>query len=128
MSPRSYTHKKLRAMLFQRDGWQAADGQWQARCAFGCGAIISGRAATIDRYPVPGRFGGTYVLTNTRLACGPCNWRDGGKYVQPPHERPKSIEKLSKRESRLIEGLKARKRKLDVEGRYNGHGIRMDLL
>jgi hypothetical protein len=36
-------------------------------------------APSADRFPVPGRDGGTYVPENIRLAHGSCNWAEGGK-------------------------------------------------
>ena len=69
---------ELKKALFKRQGWKENE-QWFAMCAFGCGVKISWGSATIDRHPTPGRFGGKYELSNTRLTCGPCNWSDGGR-------------------------------------------------
>lgn len=50
-----------------------------ARCAFpGCDAILDFESLTVDRYPLPGCAGGTYVRGNIRPACGPCNSNHGG--------------------------------------------------
>lgn len=75
--------KQRKQRLFQRDGWlDGSDREWKAVCAFGCGEVLTFETATVDRWPVPGRCGGTYRIANTRLACGPCNWRDGREAQQ----------------------------------------------
>lgn len=43
-----------------------------ADCA-ACGAPMTFREATMDRYPIPGCRGGTYAYENVRLTCGSCN-------------------------------------------------------
>jgi len=88
--------KTLKHRLFKRDGFKLCDEngrvQWFAWCSFGCGTLLKfdpkdGRQqknrlrpydATIDHYPIPRRLGGLYTLDNTRLACFPCNTKDGG--------------------------------------------------
>lgn len=145
--------RALKQILFERDGWQDEDGAWRAECSFGCGFVLDFRHATIDRFPVPGREGGCYIASNTRLACGPCNSEDGGNYnrdggVQgyiPP--MTKTVREAIRREKRdelyqqspeaqterqRRDVLKTKHKKLaransDVEGRSNQHGIRMDL-
>jgi hypothetical protein len=44
-------------------------GPEQARCAFGCGEILTLETITVDRV-IPGCQGGTYVHANIRPACG----------------------------------------------------------
>lgn len=67
----------LKAELFRRDGY----GKQRALCAFGCGTELTWRTATLDRYPIPGREGGTYHPANTRLACHRCNTQDGAAHA-----------------------------------------------
>jgi len=71
--------RAIKKALFERDGW-IEDGHWFCECQFGCGTVLDWDSATIDRYPIPGRQHGRYVVENTRLACGPCNWKDGSKH------------------------------------------------
>ncbi len=49
-----------------------------APCAFGCGSLVTMETLTVDRFPLPGCRGGTYVRGNIRPACGPCNSAHGG--------------------------------------------------
>ena len=65
--------RELKRKLFKRDGWQIEDGTWYADCEFGCGSILEFDTATLDRWPVMGKDGGAYVMSNLRLACKPCN-------------------------------------------------------
>ena len=43
-----------------------------APCA-GCGRLLNFQMTTLDRFPIPGKFGGTYRRDNTRPMCQPCN-------------------------------------------------------
>ena len=52
-------------------GWRIA-----CRC-YRCGALLTTDTVTVDRV-VPGCQGGTYVRSNIRPACGPCNSETGG--------------------------------------------------
>lgn len=70
---------------------------WYADCAFGCGAVLTYNTATIDRYPTPGRCGGTYHIDNTRLACQPCNSNDGGSYS---HGEPRLSRGMTKQDKK----------------------------
>lgn len=58
-----------------------------APCAFGCGTILTEETMSVDRYPIPGAFGGTYARGNIRPACVPCNSRHGqtlGRVLRTP--------------------------------------------
>lgn len=44
----------------------------EAPCA-GCGEPLNIETLTLDRYPIPGRMGGTYRYENIRPMCKPCN-------------------------------------------------------
>jgi hypothetical protein len=58
-----------------RKAWllgQFGDGE-KAECAFGCGAVLTLDTITVDRFPLPGCQGGTYVRGNIRPACSTCN-------------------------------------------------------
>lgn len=43
-----------------------------APCA-GCGRLLNNANLTLDRFPVPGKFGGTYRRGNLRPQCARCN-------------------------------------------------------
>lgn len=43
-----------------------------APCA-GCGVALTDETMTLDRYPIPGKWGGRYVRDNCRPTCAPCN-------------------------------------------------------
>jgi hypothetical protein len=58
-------------------------GPDEARCAFGCGTILTLETVTVDRHPTPGAHGGTYARDNIRPACGPCNSTHGGAVRSP---------------------------------------------
>jgi hypothetical protein len=63
-----------------RKAWllvQFGDGT-TAPCSFGCGTVLTFDTITVDRFPLPGCQGGTYVRGNIRPACGPCNSEYGG--------------------------------------------------
>lgn len=51
---------------------QFGDGE-KAPCAFECGTVLTLDTLTVDRFPLPGCQGGTYVRGNIRPACGTCN-------------------------------------------------------
>lgn len=53
------------------------DGE-TALCSFGCGTVLTFDTVTVDRHPIPGCQGGTYVRSNIRPACGHCNSSHGG--------------------------------------------------
>jgi hypothetical protein len=126
----------LKQRLFERDGWSQKDSEgnvvWYANCAFGCGDVLDFRHATMDRYPIPGRRGGRYSIDNTRLACMPCNSDNqiNGNALdelKPVEVKQVSVPLIERLEPKQVQRL----RKMatpDVEGRFNGHGIRMDLL
>lgn len=70
-----------------------------ARCQFpGCETWLTYAEATLDRYPVPGRHGGTYHIDNVRLACEPCNTADG----KPHAGEPSIMDGLTKRQRRVF--------------------------
>ena len=48
-----------------------------AYCEFGCGTILNEETMSVDRYPIPGAFGGKYLRNNIRPACIKCNSKDG---------------------------------------------------
>lgn len=51
-----------------------------APCSFQpCDAVLTIETITVDRYPIPGCDGGTYVRSNIRPACGPHNSDHGLK-------------------------------------------------
>lgn len=77
--PTTRASPSLKRRLFARDGWLSEGGVWSALCAFGCGAVLTFETASVDRYPIPGRAGGRYKLSNARLSCIPCNSTDGGR-------------------------------------------------
>ena len=54
----------------------ATPSGYRVDCA-ACGAPMSFKEATMDRYPIPGCRGGTYAYENVRLTCAPCNERAG---------------------------------------------------
>lgn len=49
-----------------------------APCAY-CGEPVTDSTITVDRWPVTGADGGTYVRGNIRPACARCNSSEGGK-------------------------------------------------
>lgn len=52
----------------------------EALCAFdGCEVILTFETITVDRYPLTGIDGGTYVRSNIRPACGAHNSEHGGR-------------------------------------------------
>lgn len=56
-----------------------------APCSFGCGTmLVDDKTAPnhiwVDRYPIPGKDGGTYKRGNIRPACGPCSCAEGGYF------------------------------------------------
>lgn len=53
-----------------------------AMCAFDCGTRLTVETISVDRHPVPGWAGGTYVRGNIRPACRPCNSADGGRQTE----------------------------------------------
>ncbi|AEL98224.1 hypothetical protein PBI_BIGNUZ_62 [Mycobacterium phage BigNuz] len=68
--------RERKRRLFRRDGWQDADGEWFAMCAYGCGTVIGWHEAIINLYPLKKPDGGRYTFDNTRLACRPCHTVD----------------------------------------------------
>lgn len=48
-----------------------------ALCSFVCGTELTFDTITVDRYPIAGIDGGTYVRKNIRPACGFCNSKYG---------------------------------------------------
>lgn len=54
-----------------------------APCSFGCGQLLTMATLTVDRFPLPGCQGGTYMRGNIRPACGPCNSAHGGALRRP---------------------------------------------
>lgn len=51
-----------------------------ALCSFdGCDAVLTFETITVDRFPLTGIDGGTYVHGNIRPACGPHNSEHGGR-------------------------------------------------
>lgn len=95
--------RPLKRRLFKRDGWHDFDPdtghkRWFALCAFGCGMILTYETATIDHYPIPRRRGGGLTMANTRLACQPCNTRDGGPAGAATHIIPQGLTPLERRQ------------------------------
>lgn len=39
----------------------------------GCGRLLNHVTLTLDRYPIPGKFGGGYARANVRPMCFDCN-------------------------------------------------------
>lgn len=95
--------KTLKKRLFRRDGWYEQDPttgrkDWYANCSFDCGTILTPVNATVDHYPVPRRLGGKKTLENTRLACQPCNTKDGGPAGAMTKVVPKGLTPLERRQ------------------------------
>ena len=67
----------------RRKAWLLANfskrlGPTKAKCAFrGCKEILTMETVTVDRYPIPGCMGGTYVRGNIRPACATHNYGEG---------------------------------------------------
>lgn len=55
---------------------ELGEGQIACRC-YRCGRLLIDDTVTVDRIR-PGCDGGTYVRSNLRPACGPCNSETGG--------------------------------------------------
>jgi hypothetical protein len=75
-SPPAARRMELKAGVMERDGHVDADGSQRVPCGF-CGTLLRWGNMTLDRYPIPGRKGGTYALANVRAACWSCNTEDG---------------------------------------------------
>jgi hypothetical protein len=45
----------------------------EAPCQGGCGEMLTLETLTLDRYPIPGKWGGTYRNDNIRPMCVACN-------------------------------------------------------
>jgi len=131
--------RALKQLIFERDGWceKGEDGsaRWLAECSFECGDVLDFRHATIDRFPVPGREGGRYILSNVRLACNPCNSEEGGNYnreggvqgyIPPMRRELRDFVRKEKRDELYQKAVKNVKNVV-VEGKSNDHGVRMDL-
>lgn len=100
----------LKAELFRRAGCEGRRGQ-RAPCAFGCGTVLTFTTATLDRYPIPGRDGGTYHIDNVRLACRSCNSGDGA---------------VNSRASSVTAGMtRAQRRRWKRETRRHGVAVRL---
>jgi hypothetical protein len=74
-------------------------GEGAARCAIArdahCLGVVTFDTITVDRYPLPGVLGGTYVQGNIRPACGPCNSRDGNDIRDSRKEPPPCLTPLT---------------------------------
>lgn len=64
---RTADRQRLRQWVL--DWW--GDGQ-TCKCV-GCDTWLDNQTLTLDRYPVPGKFGGTYRRNNVRPMCYVCN-------------------------------------------------------
>lgn len=126
------TKRNLREKAFQRDGWleDASDDdpddreiwRWRAMCSFGCGEILNWATATLDRYPIMGKDGGTYVLENIRLACRACNsaCRNHKEFV-PKRKAKRAKRKQLRMQARLDAGVPT---KSDLQRlAYEGHNV-----
>lgn len=56
------------------------NGECACRC-YRCGELLTFDTVTVDKI-VPQCCGGTYVRTNIRPACGPCNSKTGGRLAK----------------------------------------------
>lgn len=65
--PSSQHHHNLRQWVIDTDG----DGTG-VPCE-GCGRWLTYKQVTLDRFPIPGRWGGTYRRDNVRAMCRFCN-------------------------------------------------------
>lgn len=66
-----------------------------ASCAFGCGTMLvddntAPNHIWVDRYPIPGRDGGTYRRDNIRPSCSNCQTREGAYTAQQAMREKKS--------------------------------------
>lgn len=73
----SYDRRARKLWLLREFG----DGAYTI-CSFGCGTILTFENITVDRHPLPGVLGGTYVHDNIRPACMSCNEDDGLAYLR----------------------------------------------
>lgn len=65
---------------YSREGKQHAVPVPACRC-YRCGKLLSAATVTVDRIK-PGCQGGTYIRSNCRPACGPCNSETGATVRQ----------------------------------------------
>lgn len=81
MTHRGTTNRNARGSSYDRRArrlWLLANfGDGVTAPCYRCGAVLDGSSVTVDRR-VPGVLGGTYIRTNIRPACGPCNSETGG--------------------------------------------------
>lgn len=66
---RSGSQKRLALRQWMLDRF--GNGLWVYCC--GCEKMLTNQNMTIDRYPVPGKFGGRYTRNNVRPMCDQCN-------------------------------------------------------
>ncbi len=91
-SPSTIRRRELRRWVLQRFG----NGN-VAPCA-GCDRLLNHVTLTLDRYPVPGKFGGGYARTNVRPMCFDCNSHHVGEpvnWVECPELTHKPFEELN---------------------------------
>lgn len=98
MSPSTQRKRNLQQWTLDRFG-----NGFTAPC-HGCGATLSRETLTLDRFPLPGAFGGTYRRGNIRPMCEPCN---SSHVDEPGYGYRLGPEGLQHRPFQSLEGVNA---------------------